>query len=170
MAHKLTLKQDLFVLAYIETGNATEAYRRAYNTATMLPATICRRAVFELDKSKIRASVAERRAAHAHRHNCTVDSLTGELEDARELAMTAREGAGAAVSATMGKAKLHGHIVDTKVTADVSGLFLDILRGMGAASKAEPGDDAKVIEPETQPDGERQANSDDGDDTDPVSG
>jgi phage terminase small subunit len=37
---KLTPKQDKFVQAYLETGNATEAYRRAYNVERMLPATI----------------------------------------------------------------------------------------------------------------------------------
>ena len=35
MADKLTPKQEAFVLAYIETGNASEAYRRAYNAENM---------------------------------------------------------------------------------------------------------------------------------------
>ena len=29
--NKLTPKQEAFILAYLETGNASEAYRRAYN-------------------------------------------------------------------------------------------------------------------------------------------
>lgn len=37
---KLTAKQESFVLAYLETGNATEAYRRSYNVANMRPMTI----------------------------------------------------------------------------------------------------------------------------------
>ena len=28
----MTIKQELFAQAYIETGNASEAYKRAYNT------------------------------------------------------------------------------------------------------------------------------------------
>ena len=38
MANKLTAKQHAFCLAYLETGNATEAYRRAYNAGGMQPA------------------------------------------------------------------------------------------------------------------------------------
>lgn len=41
----------------------------------------------------------------------TVDSLTAELEAARVKAMRAKQYA-AAIAATMGKAKLHGFLVD----------------------------------------------------------
>ncbi len=41
----------------------------------------------------------------------TVDGLTWELEKARQVAMDARNAA-AAVQAIMGKAKLHGLLVD----------------------------------------------------------
>lgn len=34
---KLTVKQEAFCLAYIETGNASEAYRRSYNAENMKP-------------------------------------------------------------------------------------------------------------------------------------
>ena len=37
---KLTPKQHTFVLAYLETGNATEAYRRAYDVSRMKETTI----------------------------------------------------------------------------------------------------------------------------------
>lgn len=36
----LTPKQEAFALAYVETGNASEAYRRAYSAAKMKPASI----------------------------------------------------------------------------------------------------------------------------------
>lgn len=39
-ARKLTAKQEAFYRAYLETGNATESYRRSYNTARMKPETI----------------------------------------------------------------------------------------------------------------------------------
>ena len=35
----LTPKQEAFCLAYMETGNASEAYRRAYDADNMKPAT-----------------------------------------------------------------------------------------------------------------------------------
>ena len=59
MAKKLTPKQESFCLAYIETGNASEAYRQAYNAKNMKPETINRKAKVELDKGKIRARVEE---------------------------------------------------------------------------------------------------------------
>jgi phage terminase small subunit len=37
---KLTHKQDTFARVWFETGNATEAYRQAYDVRNMLPATI----------------------------------------------------------------------------------------------------------------------------------
>lgn len=37
---KLTPKQAAFVRAYLETGNASEAYRRAYNASNMKPEVI----------------------------------------------------------------------------------------------------------------------------------
>jgi len=53
MAKSLTLKQENFCLAYIETGNASEAYRRAFNTERMKPETVNRNAKAMIDDSKI---------------------------------------------------------------------------------------------------------------------
>ena len=44
MAAKLTPKQEAFVREYLKTGNASEAYRRAYNATNMKPQTIGREA------------------------------------------------------------------------------------------------------------------------------
>lgn len=62
---KLTLKQEKFVAAYLETGNATEAYRRAYDCANMQPATINRNAAAQLENSKIATRLAELQAQAA---------------------------------------------------------------------------------------------------------
>lgn len=40
----LTPKQEAFCMAYLETGNASEAYRRAYNAQNMKPETVNKRA------------------------------------------------------------------------------------------------------------------------------
>jgi hypothetical protein len=48
---------------------------------------------------------------HAERHNVTVDSLTLELENVRQGAEATHQ-YGAAVSAILGKAKVHGLIID----------------------------------------------------------
>ncbi|NQV85002.1 MAG: terminase small subunit [Rhodospirillales bacterium] len=77
---QLSPKQEKFCLVYIETGNASEAYRQSYNAVNMKPETINRKAKVELDKGKIRARVQELQEAHCERHDVTVDSLTTELE------------------------------------------------------------------------------------------
>lgn len=103
----MTPKQEAFCLAYIETGNASEAYRRAYNAENMKPETVNRKAKDLLDNGKIRARLAELREPILERHGDTVDSLLVELEAARSRAL-AVDRPSAAVSATMGKARLLG--------------------------------------------------------------
>ena len=107
----LTPKQEMFCLRYIETGNATEAYKLSYDAAGSKNITCNRRAKELLENGKIKARVRELRDMHVARHVVTVDSITGELEEARQLAMTTAQPS-PAVSASMGKAKLHGLIVD----------------------------------------------------------
>lgn len=105
----LTPKQEAFALAYVEMGNASEAYRRAYNAVKMKPETVNRTAKGLLDNRKIAARVAELQAEHVERHKLTVDDLLAELEQARQAALTAETAqSSAAVAATMGKAKLLG--------------------------------------------------------------
>ena len=107
----LTPKQEAFCRAYIETGNASEAYRRAYDAANMKPATVNRKAVELLENGKVTARLTEYRLAAQERHEVTLDSLVQELEQARVLAM-AKEAPSAAIAASMGKAKLLGLILD----------------------------------------------------------
>lgn len=51
----LTPKQEKFVNKYLECGNASEAYRHAYNTANMKPSSVQRKAKELLDDGKITA-------------------------------------------------------------------------------------------------------------------
>ena len=113
---KLTPKQEKFCQVYIETGNASEAYRQAYNAEKMRPDTVNNKAYGLLQKGGIRARLDELRAEHKKRHEITVDTLVAELEEARKLAFETDKAA-AAVSATMGKAKLLGLVVDKQETA-----------------------------------------------------
>jgi len=57
---KLTPKQLTFVTAYLETGNASEAYRRAYDVSRMLSTTVGRNAHGMLRNSKIAAEITLR--------------------------------------------------------------------------------------------------------------
>ena len=106
-AKRLTPKQEAFCLAYIETGNASEAYRQAYSTSRMKPATVNSKAYELLRNGEIAARIDELKAKHAKRHEITVDDLIAELEEARQLAIDTSQ-SGSAVTATMGKAKLLG--------------------------------------------------------------
>lgn len=116
----LTLKQENFCLAYIETGNATEAYRRAYDASKMKDAVINVKASELLANGKITVRLEELRKPIIERHNITVDDLLAELEQARKAALDATTPqASAATAATMGKAKLLGYLTD-KVEATVT--------------------------------------------------
>ena len=105
---RLTLRQEAFAQYFVETGNATEAHRRAGYGVNMTNKTRNEAASRLLANSMVGARVAELQAHHLQRHDVTVDSLTEEFEDARDLAMSINQPF-AAISATSGKARLHGH-------------------------------------------------------------
>lgn len=75
----LTQKQETFCLAYIETGNASEAYRRAYNTAKMKPETINEAASRLIADYKVNARIAELRQAVAGQVVATEARVIEEL-------------------------------------------------------------------------------------------
>lgn len=103
----LTIKQENFCLAYIETGNASEAYRQAYDAENMKPETINVKASELLANGKIAVRVGELQEGHKERHNVTVDSLTEMYEDTYKLAEKNKQTASMNGSIT-GIAKLHG--------------------------------------------------------------
>ena len=105
-SNKLTPKQERFCKAYIETGNATEAYRQAYNAGNAKESTINRSAAQMFENPKITARLKELNEYHQKRHDITVDSLT-----ARQLYIYDKhrdKTPAAAVSAINSVAKLHG--------------------------------------------------------------
>lgn len=116
--YKLTIKQEAFARAYVETGNASEAYRRAYNAENMQVDTVKKRASELLARGDIKGTVNKLKDEIANRHEITVDSLVNELEEARIAALGAENPqSAAAVAATMGKAKILGmdkQILDLK--------------------------------------------------------
>lgn len=107
----LTVKQEKFVQKYIELGNASEAYRQSYDAENMKEKQIWEESSKLKDNPKVAQRVKELKAQHAKRHEVTVDSITAELEEARILSVAEKQ-LSTAVSATMGKAKLHGLLVD----------------------------------------------------------
>lgn len=105
----LTPKRDKFCRVYVETDNASEAYRSAFDAKNMKAETIHKRASELLKDGDVKGRIDELRAKHMKRHELTIDDLIRELEEARKVALEADTAqASAAISATMGKAKLLG--------------------------------------------------------------
>lgn len=99
----LTDKQRRFVQEYLLDSNATQAAIRAgysEKTAEQIGHQL-------LKKTSVAAAIAKLQVKMARKAEVTIESLACELEEARTLALTQKQSA-AAVSATMGKAKLFG--------------------------------------------------------------
>lgn len=112
----LTPKQEAFAHAYIETGNASEAYRRAYQASNMSNEAIKVEACRLLASPNVALTVDKLKEGATQRHRMTVDDLLRELEEARCVALNQEKPqAGAAVAASMGKAKLLGLEAPSKV-------------------------------------------------------
>ena len=133
-----TVKQRGFVFSYRENGsNASKAYRDNYNCIRMKEKTITRNAHELLKNNNVATMLAELEAEDRERHGVTIDSLTIEYEEAREIAKGEAQPA-AMVSATTGKARIHGLLVEKKeisgpdggpvvvtVRNDIDGLFAE---------------------------------------------
>lgn len=111
MTLKLTPKQEKFCQVFIETGNASEAYRQAYNAENMKDSTIWRNAHSLLENNKVTTRLDELNEEHQERHNITVDTLTAKYMATYHLA-TKSGNPGAAVSALNSLAKLHRLIIE----------------------------------------------------------
>jgi phage terminase small subunit len=107
----LTPKQEKFAQKYVETGNASEAYRQSYNAENMKPEVIAVKACELLKSGNVSVKVEELQLAHRERHDVTVDSLTTKASEVFAGAMEAQQ-YGAARGALDLQAKLHGLITN----------------------------------------------------------
>lgn len=105
----VTEQQEKFCHVFVETGNASEAYRQAYNAKNMGANTIAARASEMLNKSNITVRLQQLREVHQKRHAITVDTLLEKLNKVYTVALAAETPqSSAAVRAVMGQAKLLG--------------------------------------------------------------
>ena len=82
----LTSKQEAFARFFVETGNASEAYRRAYQvSAGIKPETVHKRASELLANGEVTGRVSQLQGKAAKRAEITVQSLADELEEARAI-------------------------------------------------------------------------------------
>lgn len=76
LGEHLTPKQDAFALAYVETGNACEAYRRAYRPRRMSQRAITVESTRLLKHPSIALAIDKDRACARARHDISLDGLT----------------------------------------------------------------------------------------------
>ena len=100
----LTLKQENFCLVYIESDNASEAYRQSYDAGRMKPETVNRETKILMDNHKITARIKELRAPVIEATKLTLEKHLATLAQLRDDA--AKNGVfGAAVSAEIARGK-----------------------------------------------------------------
>lgn len=109
----MTPKQEAFARIYVETSNASEAYRQAYDVGeNTKPEVVWVKACENLKNGKVAVRVAELHMEAQERCMVTVESLTKEFDENRDFAHDLDQPA-AMNAATMGKAKIHGLDVQT---------------------------------------------------------
>ena len=115
MTFDLTPKQEAFAQAYVETGNACEAYRQAYSTKNMSQRALEVEASRLLQHPEVSLRLKDMQKASAEKHEITVDKLTQMTLDAYALAMKDDNAqTSAAVKAAEFLGKLHGLVIDKK--------------------------------------------------------
>ncbi len=107
----LTVKQEGFACSVAEGNSLAQSYRDNYNAENMTNEVIWVKASELMSNGKVLVRVAELQEAAQERTLVTMASITAELEEARALAQKTAQTA-SMVSATMGKAKVNGLLVD----------------------------------------------------------
>jgi phage terminase small subunit len=119
---KLTQKQEAFCVAYIETGNASEAYRTAYKSTSMKAASVNREAKALTDNPKIAARLAEMRAPVLEASQMTLEAHLQRLRDLSEAAEEDGKYA-AAVAAEVARGRASGFYTEKiELNATIAGL------------------------------------------------
>jgi phage terminase small subunit len=133
MAAQLTQKQEAFCIAYIETGNASEAYRRSYDCKNSNEATVNRQAKELIDNPKIGARLAELRAPAVKRAQITLETHLNDLKRLRDLAEQS-EKYGPAIQAEVARGKASGLYVEKQEHSGPGGNPIELLVSELAAS------------------------------------
>src|SRR4051794_40162635 len=74
----LTPKQESFCQKYIETGNASEAYRQSYDADNMMAKSVWEEASRLLADPKVTSRVEELKAVQLNKHGVTVERVIKE--------------------------------------------------------------------------------------------
>ena len=113
----LTPKQEAFAHKYVETGNASEAYRLVYDTRNMLPATIASEASGLLRHPQISPMIDSLKAAQMASVDVTASDI---VRVAWDIARDGEASHGSRVSALALLAKRHHEFSDKhEISSDV---------------------------------------------------
>ena len=107
----LTIKQENFCLAYIETGNASEAYRQSYDASKMKEESINVNASKLLINTKIALRLKDLRAPAIEAAQITLTQHLDDLKRLRDLAESS-EKYGPAIQAEVARGKASGLYVE----------------------------------------------------------
>lgn len=107
----LTPKQEAFALAYIQTGNASEAYRLAYDTSKMTEKSVNENASKLLKHAKVAPRIAELRAPVVEKAGLTLEKHLDDLLRLRNMAMKDAKWT-AAIQAEIARGKAAGLYVE----------------------------------------------------------
>ncbi|MEN9885518.1 MAG: Burkholderia phage vB BmuP [Pseudomonadota bacterium] len=107
----LTPKQEAFALAYIQTGNASEAYRLAYDTSKMTEKSVNENASKLLKHAKVAPRIAELRAPAVEKAGLTLEKHLDDLLRLRNMAVKDAKWT-AAIQAEIARGKAAGLYVE----------------------------------------------------------
>ena len=144
---ELTIKQEKFCRVLVATaeGNASAAYRTAYNTENMKTATINRRATEMTQHGTIAARIEQLRAEYSDQEAITVEEISGALRRALDGAAEAGQWS-AASQAALGLAKLGGLLVEKRqLSGDLGAEHLAAVARLAAVPKTTDDED-NIIE------------------------
>ena len=118
---ELTPKQEAFCLAYLETGNASEAYRRAGYSPGMADKTVNEAASRLLRASKVLARLEELRRPAVKAAQITLESHLTRLEELSKAAQASAQ-FGAAITAEIARGKASGvHVERSEISGPNGG-------------------------------------------------
>lgn len=128
----MTPKQEKFCNIYLECGNASEAYRRAYSCSKMKDVTVNRMAFDLINNRKITARLNELRAGMEQRSNFTKDNAVSILRDI------------ATANLTDVLVVNQGKNYTTILVKDLSALPMNVQRAIASVKSSEKGFEVKL--------------------------
>ena len=146
---KLTIKQEKFARQYVGPceGNASAAYKAAYNAKNMSDEVVRVKACELLKNGNVAVMVDRLKAEYSAQEAITVEEISTALRRAVEGAAAA--GQWSAVSqATLGLAKLGGLLVEKRqISVDDEGAHLDAVSALAEVPRRKRSDDEETVVP-----------------------